>query len=440
MAAALELLLRLNSARSMCLNLLFSAEEVSTDSGGPVGWPVPVTLSCAFRLGQCARRLASELATADERWETTPRSSEGEVEAEEAIAAWLHVGELLVNLCQTVLVNCPTASVFLAVVLPGGLPPDTIDEAVLKGVLADLHTVLARITGRTQRAETVPLRAAALVGNLRALQRQLIDTKVDPPPATLTREELCPPRHAGSAEAGDAGTASASRAGCDALEDVVDLFDAAIELEGDSEWYSVTDLDAADAPAESARQDWEFDGAAHRKKRRDAIEKAEVERRAKRLKVATRSEKPDDRNSQVRRRASESEPPRNEKASKPRTTVTSSSPAEAPAKPTATSTATTAAAQPAQQATGGSGKAPDPSPAAAAKAPAATPKAAATAGEVADVAALQAFLKDHPQFLRVVQNPKKCLSDPRVKSMFLSELKNYPVVEAFLSAKGLVLT
>merc|ERR1719491_2373603 len=91
MAAALELLLRLNSARSMCLNLLFSAEEVSTE-GGPVGLPVPVTLSCAFRLGHCAHRLATELGTSDERWESTPRGSEGEVEAEEAIASWLHVG------------------------------------------------------------------------------------------------------------------------------------------------------------------------------------------------------------------------------------------------------------------------------------------------------------------------------------------------------------
>lgn len=42
--------------------------------------------------------------------------------------------------------------------------------------------------------------------------------------------------------------------------------------------------------------------------------------------------------------------------------------------------------------------------------------------------------------MRVLQNPKKCLSDPRVKSMFKSELDNYPMVKQFLATKGLVLT
>lgn len=435
MAAALELLLRLNSARSMCLNLLFSAEEVSAE-GGVVGWPVPVTLSCAFRLGQCAHRLGAELAAADERWETTPRGTEGEVEAEENLASWLHVGELLVNLCQTVLVNCPTASVFLAVVLPGGLPPEKIDESVLKGVLADLDTVLIRITGRTQRAETVPLRAAALVGNLRALQRQLIDSKVDPPPTTLTREELCPPRHAiGANGASDSGAAAANdAAACDVLEEVVDLFEAANSLEGDSEWYSVADLDAADAPVDSARPDWEFDGAAHRKKRKQAIEKAEAERREKRLKQAPRIERQAQDSS--RRRTSENEVPRSERNDKaPRRS--------AAATPSGSPTDRTSAATTSPPAAAGS-KAPEASVSeVAAKAPApaaAAPKAPAVMPDGAEIVALQSFLKDHPHFLRVVQNPGKCLKDPRVKTMFLAELKNYPLVQQFLNKKGLVLT
>merc|ERR1719282_471596 len=75
MAAALELLLHLSSARSMCLNLLFSAVEESAAEGAPIGWPISVSVSCAFRLAQCAQRLARELSVADERWEVTQRGS-----------------------------------------------------------------------------------------------------------------------------------------------------------------------------------------------------------------------------------------------------------------------------------------------------------------------------------------------------------------------------
>ena len=55
-----------------------------------------------------------------------------------------------------------------------------------------MHSALSRVTGRRLRGKTVPLRAAALVGNLRALHQQLADTDARPPPTTLTREELCP--------------------------------------------------------------------------------------------------------------------------------------------------------------------------------------------------------------------------------------------------------
>merc|ERR1739848_788098 len=53
LASALELLLRLSSTRSMCLNLLFSATEESAAETAPFGFPIPVTVSCAFRLPQC---------------------------------------------------------------------------------------------------------------------------------------------------------------------------------------------------------------------------------------------------------------------------------------------------------------------------------------------------------------------------------------------------
>merc|ERR1712228_591419 len=67
------------------------------------------------------------------------------------------------------------------------------------------------------------------------------------------------------------------------------------------------------------------------------------------------------------------------------------------------------------------------------------PKAAPQAASAPNAGqALQGFLDDHPEFMRVLQNPKKCLSDPRVKSMFIRELENYPVVKSFLATKGLV--
>jgi len=428
MAAALDLLLRLNSARSMCLNLLFStAEEAGVD-----GHPVPVTVSCAFRLGVCANRLARELAGADQRWDSTPRGSEGESEAEEALGSWLHVGELLVNLCQTVFVNCPTASVFLAVMLPGGMPPEKANEETLTGILADVNTVLGRITGRTQRSETVLLRAAALLGNLRALQIGLLDTKMGPPPATLTREELCQPRQTGT---GAPSSASANKSGGatgtsddteEAMEEIVSILDAAADLEGDADWQIVAELDAADTPAAGSRADWEFDGAAHRAKRKAAIEKAEADLRAKRQKQKERAERDEralartrrssDVDSSTRTGGSESKLPRRSSAASAAagTTSAASATSKAGGKPAAeTSVVPAAAAQ---------------------KAADAAPPAAAGQAQ-----ALAAFLKDHPEFMRVLQNPKKCLSDPRVKSMFMSELQNYPAVKSFLATKGLVL-
>ncbi|CAK0828572.1 unnamed protein product, partial [Prorocentrum cordatum] len=146
------------------------------------------------------------------------------------------------------------------VMLPGdGKPPEEVSEAMLKNVLADVSAVLIRVTGRSQRADSVPLRAAELVGNLRALQRQLLDTKQGPPPETLAREELCPPRHGGaSAEPAAAGQATAGADGCaaggeaavddgaDAMTEIVALFDEAADVEADPEWHAVAELDSAD--------------------------------------------------------------------------------------------------------------------------------------------------------------------------------------------------
>ena len=65
---------------------------------------------------------------------------------------------------------------------------------------------------------------------------------------------------------------------------------------------------------------------------------------------------------------------------------------------------------------------------------------ASASGSANPAEGLQAFLKDHPEFMRVLQNPKKCLADPRVKSMFVAELQNYPAVKTFLASKGLQLS
>lgn len=374
MAAALELLLHLTASRSMCHNLLFSSDDSVS------GW-VPVSVDCAFRLPQCAQRLARELGAADERWEATTRGSEAAADAEDVLASWLFVGELLLRLCQGVLVNCPTASVFLAV-MTNGAPPEHIDDATLKGVLSDVHSALSRITGRRLRGETVPLRAAALVGNLRALHQQLADTDAGPPPTTLTREELCP-----STGVDDAVVPPLDKDE-DVLCEIVSLFSAAADLESDPEWHLVAALDAADV----TEAGWEFDAQADRKRRQAALEKAESERRAKRLK--TRGDR-----SEGRRRpedAREKEKPRS-KSPPPQASKAETTPAGAVA--------------PAEgQAVGGS------------------------------MDALQSFIKDHPEFLRVLQNPKKYLSDPRVKMMMLQALRDYPAVGSFLAAKGLLVT
>lgn len=55
----------------------------------------------------------------------------------------------------------------------------------------------------------------------------------------------------------------------------------------------------------------------------------------------------------------------------------------------------------------------------------------------AEMKELSLFVKDHPHFMRVLQNPKKCLADPMVKSMLVSEVLQYPAVRAFFERKGL---
>lgn len=423
MASSLQLLLNLSATRSMCLNLLFSTAEESVAEGKPAGSPLPVSVSCAFRLAPCIQRLAHELKGADERWDSTERGSELETEAEEALMLWLTAAELLVSLCQTVLVNCPTVTVFISLI-SGGTPPDSdsVDEAMLKGILGEVNSIVLLITGR-RRAEAPLLRAAALVGNIGAFEKELLETTKGPPPSTLVSEELCPPWSAPTATPSTAtGSSTTARQGdtCsdedDVLAEVVGLFTAAAELEADQEWLSVAELDSADAPPEgSASAAWEFDAVACRKKRQAMLEKAEMDRKTKRLKQTSQRDAQrdaarttNDRDPRARRSRSRDKAPRRDP-----------SPARAPDP------------RPAET----------PSPASAGAAPTApaAPPAAKQAGAQEQAAALSKFVKDHPEFMRVLQNPKKELGDPRKKSMFVKELQNYPLVKKFFESKGLVL-
>lgn len=170
---------------------------------------------------------------------------------------------------------------------------------------------------------------------------------------------------------------------------------------------------------------WEFDAVARRKRRQAALEKAESERKAKRQKQS--QVRPGD---QGRRRSAEEERREKEKAARrgrspPHSTSGGGAPERSRSPPPSTT-----------------GSAP----------PAATPPAAGgdtlgTAGQNPapsaqenQAEALKSFLKDHPEFMRVLSNPKKSLSDPRVKAMFVKELSNYPAVKTFLESKGLSLS
>jgi hypothetical protein len=423
MGASLELLLRLSRDRSMCLNLLFSATEESTVDTSKEGNSVAVSVSCAFRLSHCSSRLSRALTAADEVWENAVLGSEGESEAEEVLQSWLHVGELLISLCQTVALNCPTVSVFLAVMSPSGCPPERVDQAVLQSVLSDVNSVLTKLCLRSQHGESaVPMRAATLVGNIRALMRQLDECSTGPPPTTLPHEEFCPSwlvapaDEAGDEAAGDQRRPSSSAdqsSGSydDVLLEAVALFSALSELEADAEWKSVAELDAADAPADGTS--WVFDAVMQRKKRKEKIEKAESDRQAKRLKQAQSQRTGIDRDAASRDKQDErgvrkEAPPANKESrdrerSPPRT-----------------------ATEPAKEAPGAS-----------AETTVAVPKKEAATVNASSAQALQKFLKEHPHFMRVLNNHKKSLSDPRVKSMFLTELNAHPEVKAFLEKQGL---
>lgn len=176
-------------------------------------------------------------------------------------------------------------------------------------------------------------------------------------------------------------------------------------MDADTEWHAVAELDTADLPPAvgGIRAEYEFDATVHRRKRSAVLEKADADRKAKRQKQEKlRSEE----ESRARRKAAEADGSRKEEKEKE--------------KPKANPTPTPASAEPVAEVS---------------IVPVQSKAASKAAPNPAE--ALQGFLDDHPEFMRVLQNPKKCLSDPRVKSMFIRELENYPVVKSFLASKGL---
>eukprot|EP00929_Paragymnodinium_shiwhaense_P107932 TRINITY_DN74281_c0_g1_i1.p1 TRINITY_DN74281_c0_g1~~TRINITY_DN74281_c0_g1_i1.p1 ORF type:complete len:1849 (+),score=508.48 TRINITY_DN74281_c0_g1_i1:103-5649(+) len=411
-AAALEVLLRLTSVKSMCLNLLFQVADADAGSDDD---EAEVTLSCAFRLPQCKERLAKELA----RWNAA--AVEGSVEdedeeAEEMLMAWLHVGELLVSLCQTVLERCPTVSVFLMVIMPvtSGVR-DVVETAMLRGVMADVHESLKSIS-KKRRSEAVRFRCDALLGELTSLMTALVDTKQGPPPERLSKDDLRIAQSSTAAAEAAEGDDSAKTAAAEGsseeavLAELVSLFEEVQELEGNPDWCAAAELDSTETT--SAEVAWEFNADTQRQKRKAALEKMEAEREGKRLKQAKLA---GNRLEDIRGADATKRRPGEDFGGRPADKVAKKAPESASTAivPAGGAAADKVAAEKAKD-----------------KAPAAAQAAVPTD-------ALGKFVKDHPHFIRVLQNPKKCLSDPRVKSMFVAELDNYPQVKAFLESKGL---
>ena len=378
-SAALELLVGLCTPQWLCLNLLFSGSHENEDDK-----VVTVKVSSAFKLEKCMQRLAQELETATQQCRSVEKGSEDEAAALEDLAGWLQAVELMISLQRVVVENCPTSTIFLEVVLensaasPGSLFGDVLQ--IMQGMPSGSEI------GQVSR----------IVQAITELRKELEAKPAGPVPSELFLQVFAPPvRGKGSQE--DCANA------VNAVAEVVGLLDAAADLESSAEWVSVVDLDSTDV-GDDTKMEWEFDAGVLRKKRQDFLEKFESDRRAKRLKQQQEKQL--------------------EKQRMEREEKTSGAPAsQSPTDP---------APREAPRQTGQTEK-----PERAERAEAA--KKGAMDGKVNPAEALQGFLQDHPEFMRVLQNPKKCLADPRVKRMFVAELQNYPAVKSFLASQGLQL-
>lgn len=384
-SAALELLLGLCTPQWLCLNLLFSgsAEDVEDET-------VQVTTSSAFKLEKCMQRLAQELEASSQQYRAAEKGTEEETAVDE-LAAWLRATELMISLQRVVVQNCPSSTIFLEVVLENSSEPDSL--------FADVIHSLQEFPA----PKLLENKAGRLLESIKSLKEELLAKPTGPLPRALPSQVFAPPvrgrsdkknsedrcrQHPDNLLASDAGDADA----------VVSLLDAAADLESNAEWISVVELDPTDTSSDE-KMECEFDASALRKKRQDFLEKFESDRRAKRLKQQEKQAE------QRVERADEKTGP----------------PTGAPTQPTA---------DPADHGHGAAHVKPEKTEAPSKK----------SDGKTNPAEALQSFLKDHPEFMRVLQNPKKCLADPRVKTMFVTELQNYPAVRSFLASKGLQLS
>eukprot|EP00933_Yihiella_yeosuensis_P003204 TRINITY_DN10570_c0_g3_i1.p1 TRINITY_DN10570_c0_g3~~TRINITY_DN10570_c0_g3_i1.p1 ORF type:complete len:911 (-),score=195.04 TRINITY_DN10570_c0_g3_i1:144-2657(-) len=427
-SAALELLLGLCKHEWICLNLLFNTNGVPR-----AGNPVEIVMGGAFKLTQCAQRLAREIATALKSWQVQ-QGSEDQTLALEEVSTWLKVSGLLVNLCKVVVTHCPTASVFMKVVMPGSS----------SNLLAELFAALSAVAHVRKQSVILGLfeEVPGILRMLTSLREELQSKDSGEAPKFLPGDRLLPPRpdetmsngksevyHSDSGEDAD-DEISEQDVGLLAFEEAVGLLDAAANLEASPEWSAVAELDKTEF--EDSNFDWEFDANAFRKKRHVTLEKIENDRKAKRLK------KEAERTALVpvaaaRRREAPPTAPSAETPAAPPPAAPSPA-AEVPKaevpKPTSETVARTKEEPVAEKAA---------APEKTAAAPEKTAAPAPAAGKANPAVALQSFMKDHPEFMRILQNPKK-LQDPRVKSMFMSELENYPEVRKFLESKGMKFT
>eukprot|EP00438_Fugacium_kawagutii_P032939 Skav212437 [mRNA] locus=scaffold5136:1313:7977:+ [translate_table: standard] len=407
--AALELLIGLCTPQWLCLNLLFSGAVNDEDE------KVDVTVSNTFKLERCMQRLAQELSMARRppasekglaqelsmasRHSASEKGSEDEASALEELTGWLNATELMVSLQRVVLRNCPTSSIFLEVVLEKPeAPPASLFQDLIQ-IAQDIPDTIS---------QHILDQVAQIFQAIGAFRKELQEKPSEPVPNALPVRIFAPPNRGkrtegskGSLEPKNDRSGSFSRFQEDcknAVAETVSLLDDAADLESSAEWASVVELDSTES--DDTKMEWDFDAGMLRKKRLDFLEKFESDRRAKRLKQQQEKQ-------QEKQRMERAE----EKAG--------------PAAPSSQATATDLVPKDAAPRQSEKPERPE------------TKKASDS--KVNPAEALHGFLQDHPEFMRVLQNPKKCLADPRVKKMFVAELQNYPAVKSFLASQGLQL-
>jgi acylphosphatase len=374
----------------LCLNLLFSGALENLEDE-----EVEVTVSSTFRLEKCMQRLAQELSTANQQCHAE-KGSEDETAALEELSGWLQATELMVSLQRVVVENCPTSTVFFQVVLgSAGASPSSVFE--------DLMQI---VQGIPDNAAHILEQTSQIVQAVGTLRKELQAKPTGPIPNALPARIFAPPSRGKKTEGRgmdpkeDRGP---HQEDCEvAVAEAVSLLDAAVDLESSVEWASVVELDSTET-GDDTKMEWEFDAGMLRKKRLDFLEKFESDRRAKRLKQQQEKQQEKQRMERAEDKAgSAGAPPQSTTDLAPRDAgprqnekVDRADRAEAPKK--------------------------------------------GSDGKVNPAEALHGFLQDHPEFMRVLQNPKKCLADPRVKKMFVAELQNYPAVKSFLASQGLQL-